>query len=135
MVGRCDGTVVGIVCLRMHFVTHHESSDVRFLNVGIGPFFVNPKMRGRAHAVEMSIAASHLSSVLLQALYAQMPKFGRMGVVVACDFVDPGAQPHPFVEQIVQKIEVVQEMLGLGLETPDDAKRVTTFTNPPYTTH
>lgn len=132
LVGRCDGTIVGIVCLRMHCVGAPESPDVKFLNIGIGPFFVPPNLRGRAHAIEMSIAASYLSSVLLDALYLQMPKFGRMGVVVASDVPDDTAEEvHPFVDQIFQKILVTQEMLAFGGVFPNDAKwRTITFYPP-----
>ena len=103
LVGRCDGAVVGVACLRMFFVTPYKSARAKVLAIGIGPFFVPPNMRGRAHAIEMSIASSRLGSALLLALYSQLPKFWSMHVLLAFDCSDYYKETHPFVEQIFKK--------------------------------
>lgn len=131
LVGRCEGSVVGIACLRMHFVTPYKSAEFKVLGIGIGPFFVPPNLRSRGHAIEMSIASGHLSSMLLLALYSQLPKFGKMAPLLGFDFSDHYEGTHPFVDQILRKIVVTQERIRLGEILENDVKRGTIFIFPP----
>lgn len=116
IVGRCDGLIVGIACLDLRFISDDEASKTKYFSVGIGPFFVPPHLRGRAHSIELSIAVSHLCTVLLQALYHQVPAHGCLGVSLYPDY--PGDEDahevHPFIEQVYDKLVLVREMLAGG---------------------
>jgi hypothetical protein len=116
MVGRCDGEVVSIACLDVRFISDNQASKTRYLSIGVGPFFVPKHLRGRAHCIEMSISVACLCAVLQQALYLQLPRHGILGVSIFPDY--PGdtesSKVHPFLMQIYDKIETVQQMLACG---------------------
>jgi hypothetical protein len=125
--------LIGLVCIGMHFAQRPDSINKKDFVVTIGPFYVPENKRGCAHSIEMSIAVSHLVSVLMEAIYDQLPTRGDMGVVLKCDYSWENAdeEVHPFVEQIYQKIELTQEMLMCGFLGYRDAKLETITFRPP----
>lgn len=128
LVGRCDGKVVSIACLDIRFASDNISSTTKYLSIGIGPFFVPKDFRGRGHSIEMSIALSHICSVLLQALYNLLPANGTLGGSVYLDYLggDYADEVHPFVEQVHDKLQVVHEMLSVGYLSRSANKHFTT---------
>lgn len=116
LVGRCDGEVVSITCVDIRFISEDIASKTKYLSIGVGPFFVPAHLRGRAHSVEASIALSHFVSVLFQALYKILPANGILGGSVYPDYPDDAdmLEVHPFVQQIVDKLQLVREMLACG---------------------
>lgn len=116
LVGRCDGQVVSIACLDLRFISEHSDSRTKFLSIGIGPFFVPKQLRARAHSIEMSIAISHLSTVLFISLCRLMTLGGSLGGSVYEDYQchTDEDEVHPFCQQVYDKLKVVHQMLGAG---------------------
>lgn len=118
LVGRCDQCVVSIACVDLRFVYDNIASKTKYLYIGLGPFFVPERLRGRAHSLEMSVAVAHLSTVLLQALCHQVPDFGDLGINVYPDYPEEtdALEAHPFVLQVFHKLVFCREMLVDGYQ-------------------
>lgn len=127
LVGHCDGHVVSVAALDLRFISDDHASKTKYLSVGIGPFFVPPLLRGRAHSVEMSIAIGYLCSVLQQALHKQLPTFGIFGVSIYTDYPEYSDSPEvpAFVQQICDKLEVTHEFLANGYDSKNSSRHPT----------
>lgn len=127
LVGRCNGSVVSIACLDLRFISDNQASKTKYFSVGVGPFFVPPLLRGRAHIIDASIAAGYFCSVLLQALYLQLPRYGSLGVSIYQDYPDDAdsQEVHPYVQQIHDKLEIMRELLASGYFLQADSKHPT----------
>jgi hypothetical protein len=127
LVGRCDGEVVSIACFDLRFVSDDISSTTKYLSVGVGPFFVPVHLRGRAHSLELSIAVSYFFSVAYRALFNLMPVNGCIGGSLYPEYPSDAdmQEVHPFVEQILDKLQCVNEMLKNGFFSRVDRKHST----------